>query len=370
VAPYSDVYGFGKTCCFGLFGTPQPTYQHWQNLSPALAELLGRCLSEAPAERPADFGVVLQRLGRLDRTLASTQPSVKAVILEAQPVIEEVLPVAEPRPRRRRPRREPLPEPAQSGSAWQWVLVVLVLLAAGAFVVIWKMGGFTLRVKNPAVVPPAIPPAEPIKDEEFAEVLAELKTAKPPRSTEIARRLAVTPVKEANRAEVARDLNPLLKADEPTKIAACQAMANWGTKENVPDLVTRLTADNSNVRGPAIQALVRIKDPKGLDAVADRLRDQFDRMMLGVKESLISCGPAAEDAVLRQLTVTPVDQAARVEATNVLVDIGTAKSIPALEALEKESKGKDHWTHVGAVRALTAIKDRLAVTGDGKGGEK
>src|SRR5205823_6338404 len=27
VGTYSDVYGFGKTCCFALFGTPQPTFQ-------------------------------------------------------------------------------------------------------------------------------------------------------------------------------------------------------------------------------------------------------------------------------------------------------------------------------------------------------
>jgi serine/threonine protein kinase len=29
VGPSSDVYGFGKTCCFALFGTAQPTFQHW-----------------------------------------------------------------------------------------------------------------------------------------------------------------------------------------------------------------------------------------------------------------------------------------------------------------------------------------------------
>src|SRR5208282_859618 len=32
VGTYSDVYGFGKLCCFALFGTPNPTFQHWQKL--------------------------------------------------------------------------------------------------------------------------------------------------------------------------------------------------------------------------------------------------------------------------------------------------------------------------------------------------
>ena len=55
VGPYSDVYGFGKTCCFALFGTPQPTYQHWQSIPRELADLLGRCLAEQPKGRPQDF---------------------------------------------------------------------------------------------------------------------------------------------------------------------------------------------------------------------------------------------------------------------------------------------------------------------------
>jgi serine/threonine protein kinase len=66
---YSDVYGFGKTCCFALFGTPQPLLKHWQSVPAQLADLLGLCLAEKPAERPVDFGVVLRCLGHVEGTV-------------------------------------------------------------------------------------------------------------------------------------------------------------------------------------------------------------------------------------------------------------------------------------------------------------
>ena len=70
--PYSDVYGFGKTCCYALFQTPQPLPRHWEEVPRSLARLLAACLEEAPERRPADFGVVLERLQRVSEEL--TQP--------------------------------------------------------------------------------------------------------------------------------------------------------------------------------------------------------------------------------------------------------------------------------------------------------
>jgi uracil-DNA glycosylase family 4 len=65
VGPASDVYGFGRTCCFALFQTPQPLLRHWRSVPPALAELLEACLEEAPANRPRDFHEVLSALKAL-----------------------------------------------------------------------------------------------------------------------------------------------------------------------------------------------------------------------------------------------------------------------------------------------------------------
>jgi uracil-DNA glycosylase family 4 len=65
VAPYSDVYGFARTCCYALFGTPQPLMRHWRGLPAGLAELLESCLEEKPDARPQDFGKVLAALEQL-----------------------------------------------------------------------------------------------------------------------------------------------------------------------------------------------------------------------------------------------------------------------------------------------------------------
>ena len=62
VGPASDVYGFGKTCCYALFQTPEPTLRHWRSIAAPLGELLGQCLEKLPARRPATFGEVLSRL--------------------------------------------------------------------------------------------------------------------------------------------------------------------------------------------------------------------------------------------------------------------------------------------------------------------
>src|SRR5262249_4468490 len=48
VGPYSDVYGFGRTFCFALFGTSQPLPRHWRSIPEPLAELLEQCLEDQP----------------------------------------------------------------------------------------------------------------------------------------------------------------------------------------------------------------------------------------------------------------------------------------------------------------------------------
>jgi serine/threonine protein kinase len=106
VGTYSDVYGFAKTCCFALFGTAQPTYQHWQSIPRELADLLGRCLSEPPKGRPQDFAAVLTEL---DRLLKPREVPVPQNLPEVIPVTLDAIPVEEPRRRAEPPRREPPP---------------------------------------------------------------------------------------------------------------------------------------------------------------------------------------------------------------------------------------------------------------------
>ncbi len=62
VGPPADVYGFAKTLCFALFQTTEPTIKHYKSVPEALAELIGRCLSRDPKERPQTFQQVLSGL--------------------------------------------------------------------------------------------------------------------------------------------------------------------------------------------------------------------------------------------------------------------------------------------------------------------
>src|SRR5262249_34834355 len=39
VGPAADVFGFARTCCYALFGTPQPLRKHWAALPEKLADL-------------------------------------------------------------------------------------------------------------------------------------------------------------------------------------------------------------------------------------------------------------------------------------------------------------------------------------------
>jgi serine/threonine protein kinase len=65
IGPWTDVFGFGKTCCYALFKTPQPTGKQWKEVEGPLGELLSDCVAEVTNERPPDFGIVLERLNRI-----------------------------------------------------------------------------------------------------------------------------------------------------------------------------------------------------------------------------------------------------------------------------------------------------------------
>jgi serine/threonine protein kinase len=111
----ADVYGFGRTCAFLLFRTPNISYQDYEQLEDGLADLLGRCLAERPERRPVDFNAVLDRLKHLSERRpapgkGAARPTVMqtTTVLDALPVepekVEEI-PVAVPAEAPRGPRQ-------------------------------------------------------------------------------------------------------------------------------------------------------------------------------------------------------------------------------------------------------------------------
>ena len=75
VSKKSDIYGFGKLCYYALLATPEPDETEREELPEGWRKLLGECTARLPDRRPADFGVVLERL----QQLAPNQPKVSVV---------------------------------------------------------------------------------------------------------------------------------------------------------------------------------------------------------------------------------------------------------------------------------------------------
>jgi hypothetical protein len=82
----TDVFGFGKTCCFALFKTTQPLRRHWRAIPEALADLLEQCLCEAPGERLPGFDKVLERLGAAASPPMPTVPAEETPLPPPKPV--------------------------------------------------------------------------------------------------------------------------------------------------------------------------------------------------------------------------------------------------------------------------------------------
>ena len=63
---YSDVYSFGKLCCYALFKTTEPKSRHWTSVPRELHELLEKCTEQDLEHRLASFEPVLKVLRALD----------------------------------------------------------------------------------------------------------------------------------------------------------------------------------------------------------------------------------------------------------------------------------------------------------------
>ncbi len=70
VGPYSDVYGFAKTCYFALLGTPEPDDTERASLEERWRKLLSACSARKVENRLKDFAVVLERLHEMDSASA------------------------------------------------------------------------------------------------------------------------------------------------------------------------------------------------------------------------------------------------------------------------------------------------------------
>jgi serine/threonine protein kinase len=144
----ADVYGFAKTCCFALFGTPQPLLKHWREVPEHLAALLGRCLADDPKDRPHDFADVIAALDGSDGprpepvpapVVAPEPPEPPEPPVRPGPPVQYVAPEPVALPPRPRPRPKRRPKSQMSAAYWIGgglgaalvVLLVVILVGAG-----------------------------------------------------------------------------------------------------------------------------------------------------------------------------------------------------------------------------------------------
>lgn len=162
-------------------------------------------------------------------------------------------------------------------------------------------------------------------------------------------RLMIKRTDEPDR-KVAAALEALLAHESPTvRAAAAEALATWATKESVPALLKLLDSDSSAVRGHALRALGRLKAVSAIDRIVAQLpQDQF-----AAAQALRDIGPAAEPAVLKLLSQG--DRKARQSGCQILQQIGTKKSLPALQKAKNDS---DNLMRLYAEQAAKAIERR------------
>jgi formylglycine-generating enzyme required for sulfatase activity/predicted Ser/Thr protein kinase len=92
IGPYSDVYAFGKLCCYALFKTTEPRQRHW-NSSPqhaAWQTLLESCLEDEPKHRLADFEPITPFLRNQIDAPASAHPEPTPCEVAAAPSQEDL----------------------------------------------------------------------------------------------------------------------------------------------------------------------------------------------------------------------------------------------------------------------------------------
>lgn len=164
-------------------------------------------------------------------------------------------------------------------------------------------------------------------------------------------RLAKAVLVERRQADVCKGLAAVLEneKDHWTIAPAVKALGIWGTKESVPALLKVLDGEDGFSRGDVIALLGKIGDASAAPAVAGWMGDMGLRGQ--VSAALKAMGSKAEDATLPLLK--DHDMWVRSEACKVLGEIGTAKSVAALEALRDKEHGGGE-----AGKALDAIETR------------
>lgn len=187
----------------------------------------------------------------------------------------------------------------------------------------------------------------PIGPDDVEKILNDIRSGDSTKMSNANIRLTTKRPQVPNR-KMAAGLESLLTSDTPqVRRIAANALEHWATPESLPVLVKLLDDEDRSVRSSAVEALGRLKATSAIDRLIQLWPEEFR-----VTEALKAMGLAAEPAVLKQLNSD--NSHVRTQACQVLHQIGTARSIPALE----KATHSDGFTKLLAEQALKAIKRR------------
>jgi len=123
----------------------------------------------------------------------------------------------------------------------------------------------------------------------------------------------------------------LQHSNEKVREAAAETLAACATPENLSAVLKLLDSDSTTMQRYAVQALGRIKSP----AAIDRLVKLLEAGDTWAASALHDVGPEAEPAVLKLFMQG--DGEVRQRALRVLMQVGTQKSLPALEKCKDDA---------------------------------
>lgn len=116
--------------------------------------------------------------------------------------------------------------------------------------------------------------------------------------------------------------------------------------EVVPAIINRTTDNRFGVRHEAIKALGKIKDPRGVEPIVQRLKEDGFQ----AKDALKEMGAIAEPALIERLTNPDPD--IRRNVCDLLKDIGGKDTLKAMQALPADP---DFGVRVAAKNAMSNI---------------
>ncbi len=161
----------------------------------------------------------------------------------------------------------------------------------------------------------------------------------------------IPPVPE-HRALIAQKL--AARATDPdanTRRSIIQALSVWGTTNEVPALIDSLNDMDFLLRSQTLQIIGKFRDERTLGPVSRCFADGVTRN--DACKAFRDMGSMAENEVLPYLKSG--DVSVRLDAVNVLKDIGTQASVPALKAVLAMDNA---FTNRAAKDALAAIANR------------